>query len=41
LDDTVTAGQPLCTIHADSPGELDYASGYAAANRDLILVGDS
>ncbi len=40
LDSVVTAGQPLCTIHADSPGELAYASDYAAANRDLFLVGD-
>jgi thymidine phosphorylase len=41
VGDTVAAGQPLCTVHAESPGELTYAFDYAEANRDLILVGDS
>jgi thymidine phosphorylase len=40
LGDSVTAGQPLCTVHADAPGELSYAFDYAAANTDLILIGN-
>jgi len=36
--DTVTAGQPLCTVHADAPGELAYAFDYAAANHDIIEI---
>ena len=31
-------GQPLCTVHAESPGELAYALDYAAATRDIIVV---
>jgi thymidine phosphorylase len=38
LGDLVVAGQPLCTVHAQSPGELAYAFDYAAANQDLISV---
>lgn len=38
--DLVSAGQPLCTIHADAPGELAYALAYAAANHDIIMVLD-
>jgi thymidine phosphorylase len=39
VGDSVAAGQPLCTVHADAPGELAYALDYAAANRDIILTG--
>ena len=38
VGDAVTAGQPLCTVHADSPGELAYAFDYAALNPDIIAV---
>ena len=38
VGDAVTSGQPLCTVHADSPGELAYAFDYAAANRDIIAI---
>ena len=38
VGDQVTSGQPLCTVHADSPGELAYALDYAAANRDIIAI---
>jgi thymidine phosphorylase len=34
----VNAGQPLCTVHADAPGELAYAFDYAMINRDIITV---
>ena len=40
VGDTVTAGQPLCTVHADAPGELAYAFDYAAANRDIVGIDD-
>jgi thymidine phosphorylase len=40
LGESVGAGQPLCTVHAESPGELAYASDYAAANRDIIVIGE-
>jgi thymidine phosphorylase len=39
--DVIAARQPLCTVHADSPGELAYAFEYAAANRDIIAIGDT
>ena len=38
VGDEVTAGQPLCTVHAESPGELAYAFDYVAANRDIIAI---
>ncbi|AMN38514.1 thymidine phosphorylase family protein [Rhodoplanes sp. Z2-YC6860] len=39
IGDSVASGQPLCTVHADAPGELAYAFDYASANRDIILIG--
>lgn len=41
VGDSVTAGQPLCTVHADTPGELAYAFDYAALNRDIIAILES
>jgi thymidine phosphorylase len=38
VGDTVTSGQPLCTVHAEAPGELAYALDYAAANPDVIAI---
>lgn len=38
LGDRVSAGQPLATLHAESPGELDYASEYVAAAGSGILI---
>ena len=38
LGTAVEVGQPLMTIHAESPGELAYACTYAAAQEDIILV---
>ena len=34
----VEKGQPLCIIHAESPGELDYALTYARANADIFTL---
>lgn len=36
--DFVERGEPLFTLHADSPGELAYAMEYAAAQGDTVLV---
>jgi thymidine phosphorylase len=38
IGDPVESGQPLCTIHAESLGELAYAFDYAAANRDIVEI---
>ena len=38
LGDVVSAGQPVCTVHADSPGELAYALDYAAANPGIFTI---
>ena len=39
--DRIEKGQPLCTVHAEAPGELAYALGYAAANRDIFTFHDA
>ena len=41
LGDRVVAGAPLCTLHAESPGELAYALDYAAANPGIIAIEDA
>ena len=33
-------GAPLCTVHAEAPGELAYALDYAAANPGIITIGE-
>ena len=38
LGDDVVAGEALCTVHADAPGELAYALDYAARNEDIIAI---
>lgn len=38
IGDVVEEGQPLCTVHADAPGELAYAFDYSAANRDIFTI---
>ncbi|WP_409482661.1 thymidine phosphorylase family protein [Noviherbaspirillum sp. ST 5-3] len=38
LETMVEVGQPLMTIHAESPGELAYARTYAEAQEDMILL---
>lgn len=39
LGDTVAAGQPLFTLHAESLGELEYAREYLAGHPDIIVIG--
>jgi thymidine phosphorylase len=36
----VSRGQPLFTIHAETPGELAYSLAYANAHRDIVQIGD-
>jgi thymidine phosphorylase len=38
LGRTVAAGEPLFTLHADSPGELAYALAYVEARPDVVRV---
>ena len=38
LGDNVAKGQPLFTLHAQSPGELAYALAYANANAQSPIV---
>jgi thymidine phosphorylase len=38
LGGVVSAGQPLCTLHAEAPGELAYALEYASANPDIVRI---
>ncbi len=38
LGDIVAAGQPVCTLHAETSGELDYALDYAAATNDIVSI---
>jgi hypothetical protein len=38
IGDVLAQGAPLCTVHAESPGELDYALAYAAANPDIFEI---
>ncbi len=38
LGTRVDVGQPLFTVHAETPGELAYAMGYAEAQTDLVRI---
>ncbi|MGZ8363931.1 MAG: thymidine phosphorylase family protein [Caulobacteraceae bacterium] len=38
LGDAVETGSPLCSLHAGSEGELQYALDYAAANPDIFGI---
>ncbi|MGD9967594.1 MAG: thymidine phosphorylase family protein [Hyphomonadaceae bacterium] len=38
LGEAVVAGAPLVTIHAEAPGQLDYALDYARANADMFEI---
>jgi thymidine phosphorylase len=40
LGAAIQPGTPLYTIHADAPGELDYALDYARSQADAIFVED-
>jgi thymidine phosphorylase len=36
----VSRGQPLFTVHAETPGELAYSLTYATAHSDIVQIGD-
>ena len=38
LGDRVERGQPLMTLHGESPGELEYALDFAKANPGVLRV---
>ena len=38
--DVVTPDEPLITLHAESPGELEYATRYLRANPDIIVLSE-
>jgi thymidine phosphorylase len=38
IGDRVDAGQPLFTVHSETPGELSYAMDYATAHMDMITL---
>lgn len=38
LGDHIAVGQPLCTIHAETRGELDYALEYASGAADIFTI---
>ena len=39
IGDSIQTGEPLFRIHAQSPGELEYALAYAAAHPDIFEIG--
>jgi thymidine phosphorylase len=41
LGERVDRGQPLFTLHSESPGELAYAREYLAAHADIVVVGSA
>ena len=41
LGSMLEADAPLCTVHAESAGELAYALEYAAANPDIFQIADN
>ena len=38
LGSRVAVGQPLLTLHAESPGELAYALAYAESQENLFTI---
>lgn len=38
LGETVIGGEPIVIVHAEAPGELDYALAYAEANADMFEI---
>ena len=38
LDRVVEQGEPLFTVHAETPGEMAYATSYLQANSDIFVI---
>ena len=41
LGDSVARGEPLFELHAETPGELDYARSYLASHANIVTIGPS
>jgi thymidine phosphorylase len=41
IGDSVQRGQPLFVVHAESPGELEYALAYARSSGDIMTMADA
>lgn len=41
IGDIIAPDQPLVTLHAESPGELEYAARYLRANPDIIALAEA
>jgi thymidine phosphorylase len=41
VGDTIGRGEPLLTIHAETPGELEYARAFLGANSQMIGLEDA
>jgi thymidine phosphorylase len=41
LGDVIAVGEPICTVHAEAPGELAYALDYSAATANIIEVSEA
>lgn len=41
LGQPIVVGQPLFTLHAESPGELEYSLAFARENEDLLSIEDA
>jgi thymidine phosphorylase len=39
IGDSIQAGEPLFHVHAQSPGEMEYAFEYASAHPDIFEIG--
>jgi thymidine phosphorylase len=39
IGDRVEVGEPLFTVHAEAPGELDYALEYVRSHAAVVSVG--
>lgn len=40
VGELAVADEPLCTVHAQSPGELQYAFAYASRHMDIFEIGE-
>jgi thymidine phosphorylase len=41
IGSVVERGQPLFLVHAESPGELEYALAYAGSSGDIMTMVDA
>lgn len=41
IGDSIAKGEPLFELHAETPGELDYAKTYLASHANIVAIGAS